>query len=396
MRAGTALRALATDADVVVAVVAEPGRSVGSGGHQLLDSLAADVIIHQPEPIDASTAARRWMRDAATRVVASWAPLPREVRRADPAAVDALAAAVRERSGIDRFDVVYAERLRSALWARPFLDVASCTILDLDDDEVATRRRIAEGARQRGASDLATELDAEADGLGRLADGALGWFDCVTVAAAADIEPVARRHRHPRVVELVNAVSIPPGPTRSSRSALPADEAVRLLFVANLQYLPNRWAAALLVDDVAPRLAAASGPVEIDLVGPGTADLGSTVVGDVTVHVRGYVDDLAPWYRSAAATVLCLTVGGGTRVKALEAFAHRLPVVSTSIGVEGLDVADGVHVSVADGPDALAAATLAVVEHPDAAAARSVSALAFVEQRHSIDRAIDQLRAMWR
>ena len=50
--------------------------------------------------------------------------------------------------------------------------------------------------------------------------------------------------------------------------------------------------------------------------------------------------------------------GGGTRVKILESFAHRVPVVSTSLGAEGLDVEDGVHLLIADDPEQFAAAVV--------------------------------------
>jgi glycosyltransferase involved in cell wall biosynthesis len=65
--------------------------------------------------------------------------------------------------------------------------------------------------------------------------------------------------------------------------------------------------------------------------------------------------------RDADAFVIPLRVGGGTRIKAFEAMAMGLPVVSTSIGIEGLDVDDGTHFLRADGAEALATATLKLV-----------------------------------
>jgi glycosyltransferase involved in cell wall biosynthesis len=68
----------------------------------------------------------------------------------------------------------------------------------------------------------------------------------------------------------------------------------------------------------------------------------------------------------ARATVAVVPVryGSGTRVKILESFAHRVPVVSTTLGAEGLDVEDGVHLLIADDPEAFAAATARLLEDP--------------------------------
>jgi glycosyltransferase involved in cell wall biosynthesis len=69
----------------------------------------------------------------------------------------------------------------------------------------------------------------------------------------------------------------------------------------------------------------------------------------------GFVDDVREHIGGAAAFVIPLRVGGGTRIKAFEAMAIGSPVVSTTIGVEGLPVTDGVHALVADEPGELAA-----------------------------------------
>ena len=75
-----------------------------------------------------------------------------------------------------------------------------------------------------------------------------------------------------------------------------------------------------------------------------------TVVGEVA-SMEG---ELA----RASVAVVPVRYGGGTRVKILESFAHRVPVVSTSLGAEGLDVEDGVHLLIADDPEQFAAAVV--------------------------------------
>ena len=64
----------------------------------------------------------------------------------------------------------------------------------------------------------------------------------------------------------------------------------------------------------------------------------------------GYVSELAPYYEQADAVIVPLRAGGGTRIKVLEAFSFKRPVVSTSIGVEGLEVNHEQHLLIADHP----------------------------------------------
>lgn len=82
------------------------------------------------------------------------------------------------------------------------------------------------------------------------------------------------------------------------------------------------------------------------------------------VHLHGYVADPVPFWKQATALAVPLLSGGGVRVKILEAMAMGVPVISTSIGCEGLDVEDGRHVLIADTPMAFASACAKVLQDP--------------------------------
>src|SRR5690606_6689229 len=75
----------------------------------------------------------------------------------------------------------------------------------------------------------------------------------------------------------------------------------------------------------------------------------------------GWVPDTRPYVWDSAAFVVPLRVGGGTRLKVYEAMAMGCPVISTSLGVEGLPVEDGRHCLLADTPESLAAAIVRVL-----------------------------------
>jgi glycosyltransferase involved in cell wall biosynthesis len=93
------------------------------------------------------------------------------------------------------------------------------------------------------------------------------------------------------------------------------------------------------------------------------------------VSLLGFVPDVTAELHASAAVVVPLRSGGGTRIKVLEAFAHRVPVVSTTVGCEGLGVEDRVHALLADDPDGFARACVRVLT--DRPLARSLAGAAF-------------------
>jgi glycosyltransferase involved in cell wall biosynthesis len=80
--------------------------------------------------------------------------------------------------------------------------------------------------------------------------------------------------------------------------------------------------------------------------------------------VTGHVDDIRPWIGRAGVVVAPLRVGGGTRIKVLEAMAMAKPVVATSMAVEGLHVLPDEEVVVADAPQAMADQILGLAADP--------------------------------
>src|SRR5258708_17075559 len=85
------------------------------------------------------------------------------------------------------------------------------------------------------------------------------------------------------------------------------------------------------------------------------------------VTVTGRVDDVRPYMERAAVYVVPLRIGGGTRLKIYEAMAMEKPIVSTTIGAEGLPVRDGVELLMADKPDDFADAIVRVLHDEELA-----------------------------
>src|SRR5579875_3061670 len=95
---------------------------------------------------------------------------------------------------------------------------------------------------------------------------------------------------------------------------------------------------------------------------------------DPSIHITGTVPDIRPYLWNSAVSIVPLRVGGGTRLKIYEAMAAGVPVVSTSVGAEGLAVTAGSDILLADDPAAFAASCLALLDSADRRARQAARA----------------------
>jgi glycosyltransferase involved in cell wall biosynthesis len=290
-----------------------------------------------------------------------------------------------EWSGNRAVTAVHVMRLYLAPLAVPFLRAASSErpfcVLDLDDDDVRTCRRLMRLHRHLGDCRAAAAAAAEAQKYRTLADAHLRLFDRALVSSGRDARRLAASFPGTRFAVVPNGyppLDDVPRPPPSGAGPL------RLLFVGTFGYFPNLDAALFLCREVLPALCRSGDrDIRIDLVGAGNtvALAGLARYPGVTVH--GFVEDLAPFYAAADVAVVPVRVGGGTRIKILEAFAHRVPVVTTRIGAEGIDAADGQHLLIADDAEAFARACHTVKQRPELAADRANHAAALLVERYS-------------
>ena len=139
----------------------------------------------------------------------------------------------------------------------------------------------------------------------------------------------------------------------------PAANPPRLLFVGDLAYGPNRDAALSFARDVLPRVRKVVPSAVFRVVGK---DPGAELRGIEGVEATGFVESLRPELEGARAFVCPIRYGSGTRLKLFEAFAAGLPVVSTSLGAEGIEYVDGEHLRIADTPAEQAGAVMELLE----------------------------------
>jgi glycosyltransferase involved in cell wall biosynthesis len=132
------------------------------------------------------------------------------------------------------------------------------------------------------------------------------------------------------------------------RAAAPDGDQV--LFVGGLHWPPNASALDWFVERVWPEVRRHAPTARLVCVGRSTPEQRRRLERTSGVQVTGAVDDVEPWFRQARTMIVPLRSGSGMRVKILDAFARGVPVVSTSVGHEGIDVLAGHHLLVADEP----------------------------------------------
>jgi glycosyltransferase involved in cell wall biosynthesis len=162
-----------------------------------------------------------------------------------------------------------------------------------------------------------------------------------------------------------NAVEVPNGyellwEPRSGSEVGDPDSPV-FSFVGRQSYMPNADASRWMATVVLPRIRESIPGARFRIVGRG----GETLSGLRSlpgVTVTGGVDDLRDEMLRADVVVVPIRFGAGTRLKVVEALANRIPVVTTTVGCEGIDVVDGEHVLVADGAMAFADACVRLVK----------------------------------
>jgi sugar transferase (PEP-CTERM/EpsH1 system associated) len=190
---------------------------------------------------------------------------------------------------------------------------------------------------------------------------ALAKFDRVLVVSAADRDTFARIY--PGAIRDVAAV-IPTGVDSEFFSPSPtpsAPDARSIVFTGSMDWLPNEDAMLFFCRDVLPAIRAAEPAASLTIVGRAPTPAVRQLASQQGVAVTGRVDDVRPYLDAAAAFVVPLRVGGGTRLKIFEAMSMGKAVVSTTIGAEGLDVTPGSHLLVADEPGAFAQAVVSVL-----------------------------------
>lgn len=260
-------------------------------------------------------------------------------------------AAVETARGLGAFDVAVAE----GLWTAPLAMAvdASARVLNAHNVESMIADRIA-AATDGGTARAAAAR--EASGLKRDEAEYGARFDAVAVVSEDDRRGFLDLAPEASVEVVGNCVDT----DALALLPLPRDGGeIRCLFIGTPSYAPNGDAVAWFVREVLPRVREGGRPVRFDVVGANPPESWRQLAAEHEgVNLLGYVVDVVDAYRSATQVVVPIRVGGGTRLKILEALALGRPVVSTTVGAEGLGLKHGTHALIADDSAAFSEAIL--------------------------------------
>ena len=146
----------------------------------------------------------------------------------------------------------------------------------------------------------------------------------------------------------------------------------------------NKDAVTYLLEDIWPIIKAAVPDVKFYAIGQDPPrELLELSRNDPAIKVMGYVDDIRPYVARAAVYVVPLRVGGGTRLKVLDALAQGKAIVSTSVGCEGIEVTDGKNILIEDTIDGFANKTIELLKDESRRRRLGSEARVLAEERYA-------------
>jgi glycosyltransferase involved in cell wall biosynthesis len=216
--------------------------------------------------------------------------------------------------------------------------------------------------------------------------------DGVCLCSAADERRLVDEAPGARATVIPNAADVEyyqPRPTD------PAPDGRTVVFFGLLSYVPNVDGVIHFIQDIWPSIAATHPEARCKIIG-GRPPPSLLALAGPRVELTGFVPDLRPHLASAAAVVVPLRLGGGTRLKIVEGMAMGKAIVSTTLGAEGIEAVPGRDLLVEDRPVAFADAVNRLLADPDSAARIGQSARQLAVERYSWSKAAWALEGFYR
>lgn len=156
----------------------------------------------------------------------------------------------------------------------------------------------------------------------------------------------------------------------------------RVTHVGTMYWPPNVEGMHWFHEKVWPQVRAQVPQARLTLIGKNPPESLRALAANPNVEVTGYVDDLTPYLAETAVFVVPLHAAGGMRVKIVDAWCWGLPIISTAIGAEGIDLGDGENLLIADAPEEFARAVVTVLQEPQVQARLRANGRRWVEERY--------------
>jgi glycosyltransferase involved in cell wall biosynthesis len=267
---------------------------------------------------------------------------------------------IRRLAGETRFDAVHADQLWMAPYAMlarrasPAAHVPSI-VLDQHNAVCSIPKRLA-GVESNFVKRAL--LNLEAAKLARYERETCRKFDRVVWVTDED-----RRALFPGREHQVIPIAL----ESANRKVRRRTDARRVTFLGGLHWPPNAQGILWFRNEIWPRVRREAPGAVLTVVGK-NAPAGLKDSPDASLEVTGYVEDTSAYLGETAVFIVPLLAGGGMRVKILDAWSWGLPVVSTTIGAEGIHTRHGENILLADEPSTFASAVAEILNNPQLAA----------------------------
>ena len=213
-------------------------------------------------------------------------------------------------------------------------------------------------------------------------------FDACSVNASRERDVLAA-YVHSPIHVIPNGVDLEY--FEPSRPSGPGYIPNRIVFTGNMSYRPNVDAVQRFVTAVLPRIRREIPDVQLCIVGMDPAPAVRRLADEDRVVVTGRVDDVRPYFDSAAVAVAPLRVARGLQNKVLEAMAMRVPVVASPAAFEGISAVAGRDLLVAAGPKAFSRAVVSLLRDPAARERYAAAGRTCVDTNHNWSRLLQRL-----
>jgi polysaccharide biosynthesis protein PslH len=360
---------------------------------------ALDVTLTSPAPADHSRYAAE-VEASCDRFVPWPKQSPSRIRRVVSLASQLPLAAATDRSAAgcaavrrllaERPDVVVVDFPHADVLMPRRIDAASVIFTHNVETEIFERHATrATGLRRLVWVDQSRKM-------ARLERESLSRYDVVVAVSRRDRDALSKRYCLPVVRAIDTGVDLEFFAMNSPDDVPePGADGGTMVFTATMDWPANVDGINFLLDQVFPILLRARPRIRAVIVGRNPPTTLSDKIKErrLPVTLTGFVDDIRPYVAQANVYVIPLFVGGGTRIKAFEAMAMGCPVVSTSLGVEGLDITDE-HFVRADDAEAFALSILALMDDATMRARIAAAARRLMEDRFAWSRVARQFEAI--
>ncbi len=207
--------------------------------------------------------------------------------------------------------------------------------------------------------------------------------DITTAVSEVDAEYYRRYAKNPEqiqifsnVIDLNTYTIIPPPPTEYHK---PCIYLAGTFWPSSPMELAARW----IISDVLPLIKSKKEDVHFYIIGKGSDSVLSDI-GDPNITITGQLESVLPYLCHADVAIVPLKFESGTRFKILEAGACNIPVVSTTLGAEGIPVTHGLNILIADDPEKFAREIITLISDPEFSRMIGIRLHSLIEEKYDI------------